>query len=106
MLFCSSRIFRGSPEGNKRMSHPLVLVVDDMADVRELVRRTLTPSGYQVCECADGAAAIAMARHMRPAVILLDLGLPGLDGWEVASIIHTDPVSAATPIIGLTGWSS
>jgi two-component system, cell cycle response regulator DivK len=80
-----------------------ILIVDDDADVRAVVRRTLTALHYDVVEADNGLAGLALAHRHRPALILLDLGLPGIDGWTVARLLRADPALATTPILAMTG---
>src|SRR5204862_4448244 len=63
---------------------PLVLVVDDHEDSRIIARLVLEAAGFRVCEAASGGAGLSLATTLEPAVMLLDLILPGIDGWEVA----------------------
>ena len=81
---------------------PSVLVVDDDAGARLLLRRHLAKAGYRVIEAADGAAALAMARETRPAVITLDVMMPGMDGWTVLSALKSDPMTADIPVVMAT----
>jgi CheY-like chemotaxis protein len=82
-------------------SRPLILVVDDMADTRRLMRRVLERNGLRVIEADSGEAALRSAVRDRPALIVLDLRLPGISGFDVARNIraNADPVLAATPIL-------
>jgi len=79
----------------------LILVVDDMTETRRLMRRVLERGGLRVIEADTGEAALRMAAHDRPALIVLDLRLPGISGFEVARKIRADPdrALAATPIL-------
>lgn len=79
----------------------LILVVDDMAETRRLMRRVLERGGLRVIEADTGEAALRMAAHHRPALIVLDLRLPGISGFDVARKIRADPdrALAATPIL-------
>jgi CheY-like chemotaxis protein len=79
----------------------LILVVDDMAETRRLMRRVLERGGLRVIEANSGEAALRMAAHNRPALIVLDLRLPGISGFDVARKIRADPdrALAATPIL-------
>ena len=79
----------------------LILVVDDMAETRRLMRRVLERGGLRVIEADTGEAALRMAAHDRPALIVLDLRLPGISGFDVARKIRADPdrALAATPIL-------
>ena len=80
---------------------PLILVVDDMADTRRLMRRVLERNGLRVIEADSGEAALRSAVRDRPALIVLDLRLPGISGFDVARNIRAsaDPELAATPIL-------
>jgi CheY-like chemotaxis protein len=79
----------------------LILVVDDMTETRRLMRRVLERGGLRVIEADTGEAALRMAAHNRPALIVLDLRLPGISGFDVARKIRADPdrALAATPIL-------
>ena len=81
---------------------PLVLLVDDYADAREMYGFYLTRRGYRVEEAADGHEALAKALGLLPDVILMDLSLPGIDGWELARLLKRDPRTTAIPIMALT----
>jgi len=80
-----------------------ILIVDDEPTLRQLLRRILAPLPYQVVEAADGLEALAMARQEPPALILLDLTMPQLDGWGVLRALQADPAMWAIPVIILTG---
>lgn len=84
------------------MSAATILVVEDDPANRELVVDLLEAHGYQVCQAADGYTAIAMARTERPRLILMDLGLPGLDGVETTRRLKTDPALRCIPIVVVT----
>jgi two-component system cell cycle response regulator DivK len=79
-----------------------VLVVEDNSDSRIIMQAWLEHAGYRVLLADDGAAAVAAARARRPAVILMDLDLPVMDGGAAASAIKADATTAAIPIIALT----
>lgn len=76
-----------------------ILVVDDEAKIVKLVRSYLEQSGYSVVEAGDGQTALIQARREKPDLVVLDLGLPGIDGIEVARILRRE---GNTPIIMLT----
>ncbi len=82
-----------------------VLVVDDDADARRIARAWLEGAGRRVLEAGDGRECLEVARRERPDVILLDLVLPDVDGWEAARSLRADVVTAGIPILGLTGLS-
>lgn len=79
-----------------------VLIADDKATSRELVRTVLEKNGYFVLEAADGIEALQNAREGRPDLIILDLQMPGLNGFAVLQELRHDRQFAATPILALT----
>jgi two-component system alkaline phosphatase synthesis response regulator PhoP len=79
-----------------------VLVVDDEPPIRLLCRVNLEAEGMEVLEAGDGPAGVAAARSERPDVVLLDVMMPGLDGWQVAERLLEDPETADIPIVFLT----
>jgi two-component system, OmpR family, alkaline phosphatase synthesis response regulator PhoP len=79
-----------------------VLVIDDKAPIRLLCRVNLEAEGMTVIEAGDGPSGVDKARLERPDVILLDVMLPGLDGWRVAEQLLDDERTGAIPIIFLT----
>ncbi|HEX2362842.1 MAG TPA: response regulator [Jiangellaceae bacterium] len=79
-----------------------LLAIDDDPLAVELVRAILQPAGWSVLSAGDGEAGVALARSRRPAAILLDLLMPGLDGFGVVEALRMDPETAAIPIVVLT----
>jgi DNA-binding response OmpR family regulator len=79
-----------------------VLVIDDEAPIRLLCRVNLEAEGMQVLEAADGPTGLDHARNDAPDVILLDVMMPGLDGWRVAEQLLVDPTTKKIPIVFLT----
>jgi DNA-binding response OmpR family regulator len=79
-----------------------VLVVDDEAPIRLLCRVNLEAERMTVLEAADGPSGLEAARSERPDVILLDVMMPGLDGWRVAEELLDDPATRSIPIVFLT----
>ena len=79
-----------------------VLVADDKDTGRELVRTVLEKSGHQVFEASDGEAAVAEALRLHPDLIILDIHMPGLDGFGVIEKLRREPTFSRTPIIALT----
>ena len=79
-----------------------VLVIDDEAPIRLLCRVNLEAEGIDVLEAADGAAGLDLAREEQPDVVLLDVMMPGLDGWRVAEELLEDDRTHGIPIIFLT----
>jgi CheY-like chemotaxis protein len=87
----------------RKLAVPLtVLVVDDFPDGRELVAEYLTFRGFDVHVACDGAEAVALARKFRPAIVLMDLSMPGIDGWQAARMLKSDPNTQAIIVIAVT----
>ncbi len=92
-----------------------ILVVDDEADVLLLCRVNLEFEGYEVVEASDGEAAMRQVAAEHPDVILLDVMMPKMDGWQVLAALKADPATADIPVVMLTakvqdqdqirGWS-
>jgi two-component system phosphate regulon response regulator PhoB len=91
-----------SPAANLATTSKRVLVVDDEPDALELVEFNLKAAGFEVVTAPDGETALNKARSLLPALIVLDIMLPEMDGMEVCRILRRDPVTAAIPIIMLT----
>jgi DNA-binding response OmpR family regulator len=81
---------------------PSVLVIDDEGPIRLLCRVNLEAAGMEVHEAEDGPSGVAAARRERPDVILLDVMMPGMDGWEVFGQLLDDEETANIPIVFLT----
>jgi len=81
---------------------PLVLVIDDDPDVRELMRRSLDKDGFRVALAPDGRGGIDLAKQLKPAIITLDVMMPGMDGWAVLITLKADPATADIPVIMMT----
>lgn len=81
----------------------LVLVVDDYEDAREMYAECLDASGFAVAQAESGSEAVAKALALKPALIVMDLALPGMDGWTATRAIKTDARTAAIPVVALTG---
>ena len=79
-----------------------LLVVDDEPEINKLVARIFEKRGYRVNQAIDGADALASVERDRPDLIMLDLNLPKVDGWEVCRQLKSDPATRAIPIIMLT----
>jgi CheY-like chemotaxis protein len=87
------------------MDRPLrVLVVDDNADMRGTLRVLLGLWGHQTAEAADGDSALGLAATFRPDAVLLDIGLPGLDGYDVARRLRQLPGLGDVLLIAVTGY--
>jgi CheY-like chemotaxis protein len=81
-----------------------VLVVDDNRDAAASLADLLRYQGHQVTTAFDGPEALQAARDQRPAVVLLDLGMPGMSGHEVARHLRDLPEGRAATLIAVTGW--
>jgi len=84
-------------------SRPTILVVDDSTETADILRRYLEMHGYAVSLARDGDAALAAFERERPALVLLDVMLPGQDGWAVCRAIRERPDGGGTPVVMLTG---
>lgn len=82
---------------------PLVLVVDDLSENTRILRDFLSPQGYRVIEAGNGKDALATIAEMPPDVILLDLVMPGMDGFEVCQTVKSSPATRHIPVIVITG---
>jgi CheY-like chemotaxis protein len=83
--------------------NPLVLVVEDYQDAREMYAAYLQFSGYRVAEAANGLEALEKTRELMPDIILMDLALPKMDGWEATRRLKADDRTKHIPIVALTG---
>lgn len=81
-----------------------ILLVEDDADTRVLYATALHHAGYDVLIAGTGTAGLAQARTTKPDLILMDMLLPIMDGWEVTSALKSDPETADIPIIALTAY--
>ncbi|WP_298955261.1 response regulator [uncultured Methylobacterium sp.] len=79
-----------------------ILYVEDNDDNIYMLQRRLQKHGFEVVVARDGAAGVELARQCRPDLILMDLGLPILDGWEATRVLKGDPATRAIPVIALS----
>jgi two-component system, cell cycle response regulator DivK len=84
------------------MAGELILIVEDHEKNRKLVRDVLQAKGYQTVETESGEDGVRVAREARPALILMDIQLPGIDGIEAFRRLRADPVTSAIPVIAVT----
>jgi signal transduction histidine kinase len=84
---------------------PKILYIEDNPENRMLVRAVLEAAGYTIVEAEDGLAGIEGAIREEPALILLDINLPGVDGYEIVAILKSFPNLASTPVIALTAYA-
>jgi two-component system, cell cycle response regulator DivK len=84
------------------MAGELILVVEDNEKNRKLVRDLLTVKGYRVLEVETGEDGVRTAREQRPALVLMDIQLPGIDGIEALRQLRADPDTASIPVVAVT----
>jgi two-component system cell cycle response regulator DivK len=87
----------------KRDPGHLILVVDDFVDAREMYGEYLKFCGFRVAEAQNGVEAIGKARRLKPDLILMDLSMPIVDGWEATRRLKADDRTKAIPVVALTG---
>src|SRR5205085_4267861 len=92
---------RGPMTDNSRLRR--VLLVDDYPDAREMYSEYLKFSGFDVIEASNGAEALQRAIESSPDIILMDLSLPVMDGWEATRRLKEDARTSAIPVVALTG---
>ena len=81
---------------------PKILLVEDNEMNRDMLSRRLARSGYEVVLAVDGAEGVAMAASAAPDLVLMDMSLPVLDGWEATRRLKSDPATRGLPVIALT----
>ena len=84
------------------MANELILIVEDNPQSLKLVRDILQVKGYQTLETETGEEGVRLARERHPALILMDIQLPGINGIEALQRLRADPVTSATPVIAVT----
>lgn len=82
---------------------PFILVADDNSDARDIYSTYFEYSGFRVATASDGREVVALTRELHPDVVLMDLTMPGIDGWQAAKMIRSDPSTRDTIIVALTG---
>jgi two-component system cell cycle response regulator DivK len=88
---------------NTKSDRPRVLLVDDYPDAREMYTEYLEFSGFEVVEAGNGMEALQRAIDTSPDIILMDLSLPVMDGWEATRRLKADQRTASIPVVALTG---
>jgi CheY-like chemotaxis protein len=96
---------QGAATRPERAGSYRVLVVEDAPDTRELLRLLLEAEGYEVVTAGDGLAAVASALKELPDAIIMDMSLPGLDGYNAARLIRREPALAGVPLIACTAFN-
>src|SRR5919197_6262549 len=90
-------------DGSKSSSEPLVLIVDDAENVREGLAEFLRTQGFRVATARNGFEGVRLAAESMPNIILMDLGLPGMDGTEATRHLKRLAMTCAIPIVAFTG---
>jgi two-component system phosphate regulon response regulator PhoB len=101
-MITRSHDIAGLRPNNERDMKTKILVVDDEPDALELIQYNLRAAGYEVVTAADGEEALKKARASQPALVILDVMLPEIDGLEVCKALRREPATAAIPIVMLT----
>ena len=91
------------PKSGTTSKKPLILIVDDFADNRAMYAEYLTYSGFRVEEAANGKEAVEKTLRLLPDLVVMDLALPVMDGWEATKVLKADPRTAGIPVVALTG---
>lgn len=81
-----------------------ILIIDDNDLNRDMLGRRFERRGFEVVDAADGETGLDLAWQIEPDLILMDMSMPGLDGWETSSRLKADPRTMAIPIIGLSAF--
>lgn len=81
----------------------MILHIDDSPEIRELVNKLLGVYGYQVIQAEDGPSGLALINQLKPSLVLLDLDMPGMSGWDVIKQIKADPDLSQIQVIAFTG---
>jgi two-component system, cell cycle response regulator DivK len=84
------------------MSAPTILLVEDNPDNRTIYGTILRHVGYNVAEAGSGEEGLRLARELMPQLVLMDVAMPGIDGWEATRILKADAATAAIPVVALT----
>ncbi len=95
-------IFPAEPVQPAAPTGQTLLLVEDNEDNRIIYSTVLRHLGYEVVEALDGVQAVSLARSLRPDLILMDISIPQLDGWEATRILRMDPITRDIPIVALT----
>ena len=91
-----------SPSASRPKPRPAILLVEDYDDAREMYRDYLEYAGFDVQTARDGHEALAKARTVMPDLILMDLSLPGMDGWEATRVLKKDPATRHIVVVALS----
>src|SRR5687767_206546 len=90
------------PDGGVQRERPVILIAEDQQELRQLYAQQLTMCGFDVIEAVNGAEALDLTSSRLPDVILMDLSMPVLDGWEATRRLRADTRTAHIPVVALT----
>lgn len=82
-----------------------ILVIEDTPDNLEILQLILGKEGFEVIAATDGLTGVEIAKQHRPDLILMDIRLPGIDGYEATRRLKSDPITAAIPVIAVTSYA-
>ncbi|HXT15740.1 MAG TPA: response regulator [Gemmatimonadaceae bacterium] len=83
-------------------SRPLVVLAEDNEDTRRVYGLILQHFGYEVKEATNGVEAVRVTRECQPSLVLMDIGLPGLDGWQASRMLKSDPATHRIPLVAFS----
>lgn len=83
-------------------ANPIIVLAEDHDDTRRVYGLILRHNGYAVEEAANGLDAVDLTRAVQPSLVLMDIGLPGLDGWQASRLLKSDPATAGIPLIAFS----
>jgi DNA-binding response OmpR family regulator len=95
-----------TPASSPQRTRPLILLADDEADISLVARTRLEVSGFEVESAEDGEEALVRFRARRPDLVLLDLRMPKMDGYQVCQVLKSDPGTSSVPVIVFSASSS
>ena len=98
----SMQVVEGQSAKGGARSRPVVLLAEDHEDTRRIYGLILRHYGFDVEEASTGEEAIEIARARHPSLVLMDIGLPGLDGWQTGRILKADPQTTNIPLIAFS----
>jgi two-component system cell cycle response regulator DivK len=100
-----ARTFRMADAGNERPAPRRILIVEDNELNRRLLNDVLEAHGYDVRQCTEGKPVLALARHFRPHLILMDIQLPDISGLEACRQLKDDPETRDIPVVAVTAFA-
>ena len=92
---------QGLPQTNE-VRRPVVVLAEDNDDARRVYGLVLRHFGYHVEEACTGHDAVRLARTVHPNLVLMDIGLPGLDGWQASRVLKSDPITRGIPLVAFS----